>query len=159
LQSHLLELFAACGIDRERIELREFAATSTAHLSTYGDIDIALDPFPYNGTTTTCEAMWMGVPVVTLIGDRHTGRVGFDLLTRVGLPDLAAPTTAAYVATATALALDLPRLRQLRVGLRERMRASPLCDAPGFARAFERVLRAMWQDRCGTQTDKGKAQH
>lgn len=90
----------------------------------------------------------MGVPMVSLIGHRHAGRVGFDLLSQVGLADLAAPDIASYVATAVALSRDLPRLQELRQDLRERMRASPLCDAPRFARAFEGALREMWQQWC-----------
>ena len=148
IQRYFLALFDAQGIGAERVVFRGFAPTAMAHLATYGEIDIALDPFPYNGTTTSCEAMWMGVPVVTLIGDRHTGRVGLDLLTRLDLSDLAAPDPAAYVATAAALARDLPRLRALRRTLRDRMRASSLCDGPGFARAFEQALRLMWQRWC-----------
>jgi len=111
-------------------------------------VDIALDPFPYNGTTTSCEALWMGVPVVSLIGDRHAGRVGLDLLSRVGLSELAAPNIDSYVATAAGLARDLPALARLRGGLRERLRASPLCDAPRFARDFEAALRRMWRHWC-----------
>jgi predicted O-linked N-acetylglucosamine transferase (SPINDLY family) len=119
------------------------------HLASYGDIDIALDPFPYNGTTTTCEAMLMGVPVVSLIGDRHAARVGFDLLSIVGLDDLAAPTVADYIATAARLAQDLSRLTDLRRTLRERLHQSPLGDAPRFARNFENALRQMWQSWIG----------
>lgn len=147
-RGHYLDLFAARGIGAERIEMRGAIAKPSAHLAAYAEVDVALDPFPYNGTTTTCEAMWMGVPVVTLIGDRHTGRVGFDLLTRVGLAELAAPGVDAYIATAAALAQDLPRLQQMRTSLRKRMRESALCDAPGYARGFERALRDMWRQWC-----------
>ena len=90
----------------------------------------------------------MGVPVVSLIGDRHSGRIGFDLLSQVGLEDLAASDIDAYVATAVALAGDMPRLNKLRASLRERMRTSPLCDGPRFARAYEAALREMWQTWC-----------
>jgi predicted O-linked N-acetylglucosamine transferase (SPINDLY family) len=150
LQNHFRKLFEAGGIDWDRVELREFAPTAAAHLRTYGEIDIALDPFPYNGTTTTCEAMWMGVPVVSLIGDRHAGRVGFDLLTRIGLPELAAPTTDAYVATAVSLAQDRDQLDRHRRTLRERMRASPLCNASRFTASFEQALRKRWADWCAS---------
>jgi glycosyltransferase involved in cell wall biosynthesis len=118
------------------------------HLQLYNGVDIGLDPFPYNGTTTTCEALWMGVPVVVLDGDRHSGRVGVSLLTRVGLTELIADSGADYVAKAVGLAQDHQRLAQLRSGLRGRMQNSPLCDAQGFAREVEKSYRKMWQNWC-----------
>lgn len=147
-RQYFLDRFAANGIGADRIELWPPQPEMAVHLSSYSQIDIALDPFPYNGTTTTCEAMWMGVPVVTLIGNRHAARVGFDLLSQVGLCELAASDIDSYVATAVGLAGDLPRLERLRKELRDRMRASPLCDAPRFARAFEQALREMWRTWC-----------
>ncbi|HEX4193507.1 MAG TPA: tetratricopeptide repeat protein [Stellaceae bacterium] len=144
-----IDRFRSTGIDAERLVLREPQPSMLDHLASYGDIDIALDPFPYNGTTTTCEAMLMGVPVVSLIGDRHAARVGFDLLSIVGLDDLAAPTVADYIATAARLAQDLSRLTDLRRTLRERLHQSPLGDAPRFARNFENALRQMWQNWIG----------
>ena len=90
----------------------------------------------------------MGVPVVSLIGNRHAGRVGLDLLSRVGLSELAAPDIESYVATAVNLARDLAALARLRSGLRERLRASPLCDGPRFARDFEAALRLIWRRWC-----------
>jgi predicted O-linked N-acetylglucosamine transferase (SPINDLY family) len=140
--------FAALGIDASRVELRAHLADMGDHLSAYGEIDIALDPLAYNGTTTTCEALWMGVPVIGMIGDRHAARVGFDLLSRVGLSELAVADPDAYVALAVSLAGDLPRLQRIRDELRERMRRSPLCDATGFARRFEAGLRTMWRAWC-----------
>jgi predicted O-linked N-acetylglucosamine transferase (SPINDLY family) len=149
-RAHFSERFAANGIAAERIELRAPQPDMMDHLNSYAEIDIALDPFPYNGTTTTCEALWMGVPMVSLIGDRHAARVGFDLLSQVGSAELAAPDIDRYVATAVALAGDLPRLTELRRELRDRMRESPLCNAPRFARAFEDGLRAMRRDYCAS---------
>ena len=143
-----LERFAAHGISGERLELREPVRDMMDHLRSYSEIDIALDPFPYNGTTTTCEATWMGVPMISLIGDHHCARVGFDLLSQVGLAELAAPDVDAYVATAAALAKDVRRLATLRGELRGQMQRSPLCDAPRFARAFEAGLREMWHQWC-----------
>ena len=90
----------------------------------------------------------MGVPMISFIGDHHAARVGFDLLSQVGLADFAAPDVESYIATAIALASDLPQLARLRQELRERMQASPLCDAPRFARAFESGLRQMWREWC-----------
>jgi predicted O-linked N-acetylglucosamine transferase (SPINDLY family) len=116
------------------------------HMGLYGQADIALDPFPYNGTTTTCEALWMGVPVVTLRGERHAGRVGTSILNRLGLPELAAATLEEYVETAVGLAGRLDELAEIRLGLRARMKASPLGDAPAFAAAIEDAYRRAWAD-------------
>lgn len=140
--------FAAAGVDPGRIELRSWLAETRGHLAAYGDIDIALDPFPYNGTTTTCEALWMGVPVITLIGDRHSARVGFDLLTRVGLEHFAAPDIDGYIRIAADLARDPGALTALRHGLRARVARSPLCDAARFAGEFESALRSAWRQWC-----------
>lgn len=147
-KQYFLERFAARGIGAERLITREPQPDMTDHLRSYADVDIALDPFPYNGTTTTCEAMWMGVPVISLVGDHHAARVGFDLLSQIGLSDQALPDVDAYVAKAIALAGDIPGLARLRSGLREKMRASSLCDGPRFARAFEAGLRRMWTYYC-----------
>jgi predicted O-linked N-acetylglucosamine transferase (SPINDLY family) len=144
----LLDWFAADGIGADRIELRPWTSGTGDHLAAYAEIDIALDPFPYNGTTTTCEALWMGVPVVSLIGDRHSGRVGLDLLTRVGLERLAAPDLDGYVRLAVALAGDPGELGRLRGDMRTRLRAAPLCDAPHFAHEFDAALRRMWRQWC-----------
>jgi predicted O-linked N-acetylglucosamine transferase (SPINDLY family) len=147
-RQHFLERFAAHGIAAERLELRALQPDIMDHLNSYAEIDIALDPFPYNGTTTTCEAMWMGVPMISLIGDRHAARVGFDLLSQVGLADFAAADIESYIAKAISLASDLPQLTRLRQELRERMQTSSLCDAPRFTRAFEAGLRQMWRTWC-----------
>lgn len=141
-------LFAAAGLSPDRLELRPWAAGQVEHLSAYRQIDIALDPFPYNGTATTCEALWMGVPVVSLAGRAHAGRVGLSLLRAVGLSDLVADDAENYVATAVRLALDRPRVAALRSALRPRMAASELCDGPGFGRAVTAALRASWRAWC-----------
>lgn len=148
VSARLRDGFASEGIDATRLELRPWITSERDHLAAYHEIDIALDPFPYNGTTTTCEALSMGVPVVTLIGDRHSGRVGFDILSRIGLERFAARDVHAYVRVAATLANDRATLVDLRRDLRDRMRRSPLCDATRFVREFEAALRAMWRQWC-----------
>ncbi|GFO68496.1 hypothetical protein GMLC_20750 [Geomonas limicola] len=129
--------FAELGIAPERLELRPGDPAPAQHLARYGEVDIALDTFPYNGTTTTCEALWMGVPVVTLAGTRHAARTGVTLLAGCGLEELIARTPEAYVELAYRLAGDLDRLQRLRKGLRARLAGSVLCDAAGVTREVE----------------------
>ena len=124
------------------------------YLGLYGRIDVALDPFPYGGGATTCDALWMGVPVVSLAGTTAVGRGGVSILTNVGLPELIARDEAEYVRIAAELAGDLSRLGQLRATLRDRMQQSPLMDAPRFARNIEAVYRRIWRQWCA-QTEKG----
>lgn len=147
-REEFLSRFAECGGDPQRVTLCGFLEGFVDHLGAYQCVDIALDPFPYNGTTTTCEALWMGVPTVTLLGSRHASRVGASLLTQIGLLQLIAPTVDAYVDTAAALAADPDRLAALRQTLRERMRTSSLCDARGFARKIEGTYRDLWRRYC-----------
>jgi len=142
------KLFAAQGVEPARLELMGRIAGVSHHLDVYNRVDIALDPFPYNGTTTTCEALWMGVPVVTLEGERHAGRVGADLLRAVGHPELIAAKTKNYVELAARLASDRARLAGLRAGLRGEVGRSPLTDARGFAAAVEGAYRSAWQGWC-----------
>jgi predicted O-linked N-acetylglucosamine transferase (SPINDLY family) len=139
------------GVAADRVELAARSPLVTTHLALYDRLDIALDPFPYNGTTTTCEALWMGVPVVTLRGDRHAGRVGASLLNHIGMTELIAGSVDEYVQIASALAASPARLRDLRQVLRPRLAASPLCDAPAFARKIEAAYRAAWQRWCENQ--------
>jgi protein O-GlcNAc transferase len=138
-------LLAASGLPAERVILRGFVDGVAAHIALYGEVDIALDPTPYNGTTTTCEALWMGVPVLTLAGDRHASRVGVSLLTRAGLDDLVVATPEDFVARAAALAADRAGLAELRADLRARLAASPLCDGRRLAAEFETVYRDLWR--------------
>ena len=140
LREQVLARFAAHGADR--VEILPRAATTAEHLALYDQVDIGLDPLPYNGTTTTCEALWMGVPVVTLAGGTHAGRVGVSLLEAVGLGELVAGDEAGYVRIAAALAGDVNRLSGLRSGLRARVEGSALCDGVGFCRGFERAVLA-----------------
>jgi predicted O-linked N-acetylglucosamine transferase (SPINDLY family) len=136
------------GVDSRRVTLLGFVHGLEQQLAVYHQVDVALDPFPYNGTTTTCEALWMGVPVVTLRGDRHAGRVGASLLTQAGLPELIGVNVENYVDIAAALAADPARLKSLRATMRARIAASSLCDAPAFARKIETTYRALWRRLC-----------
>ncbi len=145
-RANVVSRLAASGVAEDRIAFLPWTATTAEHLARYGEIDIALDTFPYNGTTTTCETLWMGVPVVALLGDRHAARVSASLLARVGLDDLIAADVETYVEIATRLAGDPDRLAEIRRTLRPRMAASPLCDGPAFARKLEAAYRTMWRD-------------
>lgn len=140
----------AAGLDDDRVELLAPTADPAAHLAAYGKIDIALDPFPYNGTTTTCEALWMGVPVVSLAGDRHASRVGLSLLTAAGHPEWVATDADAYVRLAGQLAADPARLQAVSAALRGELRASPLLDHAGQAARFGAALRTCWKHFCQT---------
>lgn len=144
--------FARAGIGEDRLELLASVPTLLEHLSLYARIDVALDNFPYHGTTTTCEALYMGVPVVTLACEPgiHAGRVGVSLLNAVGLPELVAHSEDEYVRLAADLARDRERLAAVRSGLRERLLRSPLCDGPGLAGRFWNLVRGCWRERCGT---------
>jgi protein O-GlcNAc transferase len=139
--------FAGNGVSPDRLEFPAQQPWSE-YVRTYGRIDIALDPFPWGGGITTCEALWMGVPVVTLVGRTPVGRGGASILSNVGLPELIAHTPQEYMEIAAGLARDLPRLAELRRMLRPRMDASPLMDAPKFARNMEAAYRQMWQTWC-----------
>jgi predicted O-linked N-acetylglucosamine transferase (SPINDLY family) len=143
LREHLRQRFEAVGIAPDRIDLLGLVRATGGHLATYHQVDIALDTFPYHGTTTTCEALWMGVPVVTLAGDRHASRVGVSLLTNVGLPDLITTTPDQFTQVASTLAADPERLAHLRTNLRTMVENSPLCDGPAFARRFEAAVAEM----------------
>ncbi|MDX2054815.1 MAG: tetratricopeptide repeat protein [Polyangiaceae bacterium] len=140
--------FKAHGIPPRRLKLLAEAPTIDEHLARYREVDIGLDPFPYCGTTTTCEAFWMGVPVVSLVGERHASRVGLDLLTRLGLAELAAADRDAYVKCAVELSTKREALARLRGDLRGRMLNSPLCDKAGFARELEAAYRSIWAAWC-----------
>jgi len=142
-RSAVAAAFAAEGIGAERIELRAWLPRAGNPLAAYHDIDIALDTFPYHGTTTTFEALWMGVPVVTLRGARHAARVGASILTHLGRPEWIAEDVAGYQRTALELAADLPALAGQRRSLRSALRQSSLCDAPRFARQLEATYREL----------------
>ena len=150
IQQYVRRIFQSEGISPERLELMGWEESAVNHLALYNQIAIALDPFPYNGTATTCEALWMGVPVITLAGKTHVSRVGVSLLSNLGLTELIAESSEDYIRIAVELANDLPRQRNLHSTLRQQMEQSPLRDAPKFARNVEAAYRRMWQAWCET---------
>lgn len=144
------ERFSRYGVAPERL-LLEGATQHKAYLESYHRVDLALDPYPYNGGTTTVDALWMGVPTLTLKGDRYVAHMSESILRNVGLPEWIAADEDDYVAKAVHYAADLDGLAALRAQLRERLLASPLCDAPRFARHLEQAFRQMWRIWCERQ--------
>jgi predicted O-linked N-acetylglucosamine transferase (SPINDLY family) len=140
---------AALKVDPSRVEFIGHCPREQ-YLKTYHQLDIVLDTYPYNGHTTTCDALWMGVPVVSLAGQTAVGRGGSSILSTIGLPELVADSQELYVRLAIDLAHDTGRLGELRSTLRQRMAQSPLMDAPSFARNVEAAYRQMWRTWCGT---------
>jgi predicted O-linked N-acetylglucosamine transferase (SPINDLY family) len=149
LAARITDRFVSRGIAAERI-LPEGAELHDGLLAAYGRIDIALDPMPFTGALTTCEALWMGVPVVTLPGTRAVSRQTHAILARIGLTRWSASDADDYVRIAVGLAGDAATRREMRTGLRERMRASPLCDPAGFVSGLESVYRSLWRAWCAT---------
>jgi protein O-GlcNAc transferase len=147
IRRSLLDQFIREGIDTQRIELMPMVSFKE-HLNTYNKIDIGLDTFPYHGTTTTCEALWMGVPVITLAGITHASRVGVSLLSNIGLQDFIATTHDEYIDIAIRLSTDIKKLQSLRFDLRKRMLQSPLTNASRFVTNLEicyRTILETWQ--------------
>ncbi len=147
VRSRITTAFAAAGIDPERLELRP-ASPHAAMLAEYGDVDVAIDPFPFCGGLTSCEALWMGVPVVTLPGPMPQSRQTAGFLRALGQPGWEAGSRAGYVAIAAALAADPARLEALRRTQRARLAASSVCDGPGFTRGLEAAYRGVWAGWC-----------
>jgi predicted O-linked N-acetylglucosamine transferase (SPINDLY family) len=144
-EERICDILARHGISPDRLGLAGRTATRFDYLELYHAVDIALDPFPYNGVTTTCDALWMGVPVISLAGRMSVSRQGVRFLRNVGLDELLAETSEDYVRIASELAGDLSRLAALRAALRERMSRSPLMDAHRLTRDLEAAYRAMWE--------------
>jgi predicted O-linked N-acetylglucosamine transferase (SPINDLY family) len=163
VRQRVAKRFAELGVAEDRLDLRGRQLNPADHLATYNQVDIALDTFPYHGTTTTCEALWMGVPVVTLAGEAHLSRVGLSLLTNAGLQRLVAQSPEQYAQIAASLAKDLPALADLRAGLRQQMLESPLADGKAFARDVEGLYRQVWRNWCdgtaGTQRLERTIEH
>jgi predicted O-linked N-acetylglucosamine transferase (SPINDLY family) len=147
IRSEFLSRFSRHGVNPDQIDLRE-SVPFQDYLALHGAADIVLDTFPYTGGTTTCHALWMGVPVVSLVGNTATSRGGASLLNVIGLGDLVAGTPDEYVDIAAGLANDRQRLTALRAGMRDRMAASPLMDAARFTRNLESAYRSMWRSWC-----------
>jgi predicted O-linked N-acetylglucosamine transferase (SPINDLY family) len=150
------EQFARRGADPAQVEILSRIEDQADHLSVYNRVDIALDPWPYNGTTTTCELLMMGVPPVCMLGDRHGARVGASIVTAVGCPELIAQSPQEYADKVIALGNDAARLARYRATLRERALGSTLCDAKGFARRVEARYAELWEGWCAAQ--KGGAE-
>ena len=146
--------FEAKGVV-EQIEIWPFSASHEAHFDDYNRVDIMLDTFPYAGTTTTCEALWMGVPVISLIGQQHASRVGLSVLTTVGLGDCATDSVEQFVSKAVELAQDSDRRQNLRANLRADMLASPLCNGALMAQKLQEAFREMWKAKCEEVTANG----
>ena len=151
-QARVRQWFEAHGIAAHRLELVARNAPREEFLQLFGQIDLALETFPYNGGTTTCEALWMGVPVPTFPGSTAVSRIGLSILSAAGLPELIAAGQEEYVRLTVSLATDLPRLAELRATLRQRMKTSAFMDAPRFASQIETAYRTMWRRWCEEKT-------
>jgi len=152
LSGYYCELFEQLGIERERVEIHNWRPSPVEHLQLYGEVDIALDTHPINGAMTTLEGLWMGVPIISLVGKHNSlARMGLSILSRMGMEFFAASTCDEYVAKATALAQDLPSLAKLRASMRQRMACSTLLDARAFSRDLENAYRKMWRRWCRSQ--------
>lgn len=147
-QKKVTQLFISKGISKNRLELLGTDTTQYEHMERYSAMDIGLDPFPYNGTTTTCEALWMGVPVITLAGDSHRSRVGVSLLTRVKLEQHITHSKKEYIDCCVSLAQQSEVLTRLRANLRDLMLASPLTNGRNFAGQLEQTYRKVWHKWC-----------
>ncbi len=146
-------LFRENGIALSRIEILEKIEDMKGHLGVYERIDLALDTFPYNGTTTTCDALWMGVPVIGFAGGTHAGRVTASLMHRVGLGDFIGQSREEMVQKAVEWSKRIPELSEIRMNLRERMLASPLLDGARLAREIQAQVREAWHSVCRSYLD------
>ncbi|MBF0452531.1 MAG: hypothetical protein HQK75_17650, partial [Candidatus Magnetomorum sp.] len=150
VQKQILQLFNQNGIAQSRLFLTGQVRSISQHLSLYNQVDIALDPFPYNGTTTTCEALVMGIPVLTIEGFNHAGRVSKSLLWSVGLSDWIANNKSDFFYKAQALTKEINVLVQLRLYLREIMLQAKICNSIGHTKKIETTFTRIWQKKCMT---------
>ncbi len=148
LRKHLSSEFERRGISSSQLEMRQEPVQKCSHLSVYADVDISLDVFPWSGHATACESLWMGVPVVTLRGSRHAGRMVASVLTALGRTEWIAETADAYASIAVDLASDVEQLAGMRANLREQMAKSPVCDGSAHARRIEDAYRSIWRQWC-----------
>lgn len=148
LKAELLERFTEQGIDQSRLDLRAFSPTTKDHLNTYNDLDLALDTFPYTGTTTTCEALVMGVPVLTLLGNSHAGRVSASLLAAINQTELIAESESDYIDKALKHIDAGKRSKAERESLRDQLLSSPLCDQAPYTSKVEDAYRTLWTQWC-----------
>ena len=146
--AHVRNEFVARGIATEQLMLHGWIARDESPIALYNEVDIGLDPFPYNGTTTTFEALWMGVPVVSVRGNSHAARVGASILTHAGYPELFAESREDYVRRAVELAADGSRVIHYRRELRDVLLGSPLCDPARFAGELEKAFYNHWHQYC-----------
>lgn len=153
VQRRVVGMFAAEGVSADRIVFGGGDHTRAEQLALWNDIDIALDPFPFGGWTSSFEALWMGVPVITLLGERFAGRVGYAVMDRLGLGNYVARSPAEFGAIAAAVTQDLGALARVRAELRERLRRSPLCDGKVQAGYFEDAYREVWRRWCRAQAE------
>jgi len=150
-RENILAEFSRHNIPQARIDIRAFFSETAAHLDFYNEIDIALDTFPYNGATTSCEALWMGVPVVTLVGRMHAQRVGYSILKNIGLDETISFSEDEYIATCVTLAGDHSTLKSLHERIPEILGKSILCDPVSFSRQFEDLLLTAWNNKYGNE--------
>lgn len=147
VQDDIRSQFETHGVTADRLRL-EGPSNMEAYMAAYNDVDITLDTFPYGGVTTTVESLWMGVPVLTLVGNRFISRAGESILNNMGLENWIATTPEGYLGKGIEFASDLSALSDLRQGLRDQVMTSVACDAPRFARSLEKAFRGMWQLWC-----------
>ena len=138
--ARVIKRFEAQGVSKDRLLLHEMVPDRLAHLNLYNEIDIALDTFPYNGTTTTCEALWMGVPTLTLEGKTHASRVGSSLLQSVGIGEFVANSPDEFVSKAVSFCADLKALDKLRQSLRSNLMSSRLCSPAPYVESFQSFI-------------------
>lgn len=147
IREKTIRRFASCGVSHDRLLLSGTFASREEHFAAYNKVDIALDTFPYPGVTTSAEALWMGVPVLIMRGDRFMSRTAYSITHNAGLTGWSAADENDYIAKAVVIAADLENLASLRAGLRPQLLTSPLFDAPRFAKNFEEALWRMWESK------------